>query len=206
MNKFAYPRSYNKVNRNESTTFDANDLADQFAKNLQKNSVQLSSRSSSIYDEMYSIINGKKPKYPSVEAAVEDMLERSGITAYKKQLRAQNSQKTKIASTQVELFEKNPSIKQTIDNYIGSTKGNLSVPEIMTYVKGVHNNDVADNGVWQSPSLLTYVNERNIEEKKSHPDVVSDDSNLGKLQFTDDDIDPSNLDALHILNPSVVGK
>lgn len=185
---------------NGQTTYD--DLADSFMQQLSKNSVQPRSQSS-IYEDMYSIINGKKPKYPSVEAAVQDMLDRTGLTTYKRKLQ-EDTHTTKTADLQVELFQKVPQIKQTIDNYIQSTHGNMLVPEILAHIKAIHKNDVPEAGDWGSPALLTYMNETNIAEKKMHPDQATLDQDLGRVDFNDSDMDPSNLDALHCLNPAVV--
>jgi hypothetical protein len=181
----------------------SSDLSSDFAKELAKQSVQPKSQVDSLYEQMYSIINGTKPRYPSMEAAVQDMLDRTGISTYKRQLQAEQ-QNTKRANIQVSLFEKVPQIKQTIDNYIQSTRGNLLVPEILSQIKSIHKNDVPDAADWGSPSLLTYINDKNISEKKMHPDMVGLDHDLGRVNYHEEEIDPSNTDALHVLNPAVV--
>lgn len=178
---------------------------DEFAKHLEKNSVQPRSETQSIYDQLYSVIRGNKSRYPSVDAAVEDMRTRTGLIAYKNQLRAeQEKAQSKTAQHKeidVELFNQVPQIKTTVDNYIRDTKGNLAVPEIVDKVRAIHKNDAPDSTVWANPSFLMYVHNRNMEEKKQHPDTENF-NNLGKVDFHDSQIDPSNLDALHILNPT----
>lgn len=170
-----------------------------FARHLETNGVQSKSKADSLYDTLNSIIRGNKPKYPSVEAAVDDMRERSGLASYKSQL------KTKIAAEEIDvpLFRSVPQIKQTIDNYIRDTRGNLVVPEIINRVKAIHKNDIADNAEWNSPSLLTYISNKNTAEKQLHPDTTQY-SNLGKVDYYNNDVDPSNTDALHSLNPTTI--
>ena len=194
--------------QNEHATDDwIGDFARHVDNQLGKNSVESKRNSDfSIYDQLSSIIRGNKPKYPSVEAAVKDMQERTGLAAYIKQLQAEKEQeqkKTAAENIDVELFKRVPQIKQTIDNYIRDTRGNLLVPEILDRIKTIHHKDVPDNAEWTSPSLLTYIHKRNKEEKEIHPDTSSY-SDLGKLDFHSKDVDPSNTDALHILNPAVI--
>lgn len=211
MNKYGF-RSLPTITRNQpdSNTVAHDDMSIEFLRQLHKQSVQPKAEVQTLYDQMHSIINGTKPRYPSVEAAVRDMLDRTGLTTYKQQLRAQKDPSspahTKQAEIKVELFQQVPQVKQTIDNYIASTHGNLFVPEILDQVRNIHKNDVADYAIWGSPALLTYINEKNIAEKKMHPDAQNIDQDLGKVDFNDEDTDPSNTDALHALNPATVNK
>lgn len=196
-------RSMPLITRSQPTEND--DLSVEFVRQLNKQSVQPRDQVQSLYDQMHSIINGNKPRYPSVDAAVKDMLDRTGLTAYKQQLLAQDQAPTlrsKQAEIQVELFKQIPQVKQTFDNYIQSTRGNLLVPEILNHVRNIHKNDVPDYAMWNSPSLLTYINDKNTAEKKMNPDFTSLDQNLGKVDYNDNEIDPSNSDALHSLNPA----
>ena len=68
------------VNRNSDENLSEDHWLKQFEKNLQKGAVQ-SRNQDSIFDQINSIMN-RKSKYPSVDAAVEDMKARSGLTAY----------------------------------------------------------------------------------------------------------------------------
>jgi hypothetical protein len=105
----------------------------------------------------------------------------------------------------VRLFELKPQIKDTFDNYIEDTHGNLSIPGIIEKIKSIHQADVSDDANWYDDQLLKYVNDQNIEAKKKHPDTENDNVNLGKLpHFDDKDIDPSNSDALVSLTPAVI--
>lgn len=177
----------------------------EFSKHLEKNSVQSRSNYDYLYDQMSSIIRGNKPRYPSVEAAVQDMQERTGLTKYRNQLKANEKTNRKVANEEIEMFKQFPDIKQTIDNYIHDTHGNMAIPEIVDHIRTIHKNDVQDGAMWASPSLLTYIKEKNDLEKENHPDSHNY-QNLGKVDYFSDHIDPSNTDALHILNPAPVMK
>lgn len=193
---------------------------DEFAANLEKSSTQSKSKAnSSIYDQISSIM-GNKSKYPTVEAAVDDMKERSGMKKFidKLQSQGQNEGSTKKKAEcgpcaekhdnkKVQVFEDVPQLKETIDNYTEETHGNLPLPAIIEKIKSIHKSDVVDDSAWDDDGFLHYVNDKNIESKKKHPNEDINYRNLGKLQhFNDDEIDPSNNDALHALTPAVVSK
>lgn len=184
-----------------------------FAKNLEKTSVQ-PYRDESIFDQISSVMNGTKPKYSNVEDAVRDMQERSGLSAYKNKVEAQGKTQKKAQHAQpteqtqqadVNLFKLKPQIKDTFDNYIEDTNGNLSIPSIVEKIKSIHQNDISDDSSWDDESLLKYINTKNIEVKKKHPNTEENNANLGKLpHFDERDIDPSNSDALFSLTPAII--
>jgi hypothetical protein len=178
---------------------------DEFASALEKQSVQSAKSDRSLFDQISSIM-GRKSKYTSVEAAVEDMKERSGMKKFQNdlQVKGTDSGSKKNAETNVDLFKKVPQIKETVDNYITDTHGNLPLPAIVEWIKSIHRSDVVDQSDWDNPNFLRYLNEKNISEKKKYPNQDSSHSNLGKIPtFNDDEIDASNTDAFHILQPNV---
>jgi hypothetical protein len=75
-----YQRSQPVITRNSDENISEDHWLKQFEKSLQKDAVQPRTQQS-LFDQINSIMN-QKSKYPSVEAAVEDMKERSGLTAY----------------------------------------------------------------------------------------------------------------------------
>jgi tetrahydromethanopterin S-methyltransferase subunit F len=201
-----YSKRTAPIVRSEGAGYNSNDdWMSEFARHLEKNSVQSKSQTSSIYDQLYSVIRGNKPKYPSVDAAVEDMRNRTGLVAYHNQLKAEEEKAQSKTAQQkeidVELFHQTPQIQSTVDNYIRDTRGNLAVPEIVDKIKSIHQKDVSDNTVWANPSFLMYVHNKNMEEKKKHHSEENF-NDLGKVDFHDSQRDPSNDDALHILNPA----
>lgn len=180
---------------------------DEFANSLQKVSVEPMRNSQlSVYDQISSIM-GRKSKHPTVEAAVEDMKERSGLTAYLMKVQSNDEDmptKKRAQQNQVGIFTKTPQVKSTLDNYLEDTKGNLPIPAIVEKIKSIHKNDVVDEGDWDDPSFLKYINNRNIEVNKKYPNHDNEHQNLGRVPVYDDaELDPSNSDALHALTPVV---
>lgn len=168
---------------------------------------------SSLFDQINSIMNGAKSKYPSVEAAVDDMKARSGLTAYLDKVRGASidGQPVKIASDTNNtidkripiVFRKKPDISKTLDNYIRDTKGNLPVPAIIDKLRSIHQSDVTDGKDWEDDNLILEVSKRNLAAKRSNPDSYDSYANLGSRDVgTAADIDPSNGDAFHGLMPA----
>lgn len=169
----------------------------------------------SVFEQITSIMNGKS-KYPSVEVAVADMQERSGFSAFVKELNKTSDTEeatTKTAADQNQVIEKKvdftpivikkvPSIKSTLENYIRDSKGNLPIPAIIDKVRSIHRSDISDAKDWDDDKLLRMVSHLNLEAKRSNPGTYENYSNLGRQDNTgDSEIDPSNRDAFHSLNP-----
>jgi hypothetical protein len=178
---------------------------------IEKAAVQPRYKDQQLFDQINSIMNNKS-KYPSVQAAVDDMKERSGLTAYlnKKQSEEDNfSKKTASlkedpkANVVILVFKSCPSVKQTIDNCIKDSKGTLPIPVILSRVQSIHNNDVHNSEDWDDENLLRYISKKNLEEKSNHGEQ-SDYNNLGFRNNMDNDgaIDQSNTDAFFCLNPA----
>lgn len=175
-----------------------------FAQNLSKVSVQPYRSEDSIFDQISSIINSSKPKYSSVEDAVREMQERSGITAYKKDLKSL-AETIKNAAEKIKIFELKPQIQSTIDNCIDDTKGNLPIPAIIDRIRSIHKNDIDDDSAWDDENLLKYINDKSINIRKNHPNQDDNYTTLGKLpNYDETEIDKSNTDALISLTPTVI--
>lgn len=187
------------------------DWLGEYASNLAKVSVQSRRQDENLYDQISSIISGNtKSKHSSVEAAVNDMKERSGLTAHQNKIRTM-AQAIKMAAEkkeepEIKVFKLCPQVKDTINNYVEQVRGNLPIPAIISWVKRIHSKDISDDAAWNEDALLSYINDRGIAAKKMHPDVDdSQNANLGKLPHYDDkEIDPSNSDALFSLTPANV--
>lgn len=103
------------------------------------------------------------------------------------------------------IIKKFPSIASTINNYIRQTKGNLPVPAIIDKIRSIHQSDVSDAKDWEDENLLRLVSKLNLEAKSSNPDNFVSYQNLGTHDNLDDsEIDPSNTDAFHALNPAKI--
>jgi hypothetical protein len=205
-------RTMPAVGRSSDTLEDSSVLPQwmkNFANTLQKQSVQ-PYRNESLYDQISSVMNGAKSKYSNVEDAVRDMQERSGVLSYRNKIEAQKNNPPKIAqiagnTEKIRLFEDKPQIKDTFDNYIEDTNGNLSIPSIVERIRAIHRGDVSDDSMWEDDNLLHYVNDKNIEVKKKYPNSDADSTHLGRLtHFDGGDVDPSETDPLFSLNPAVI--
>ncbi len=195
---------------------------EEFASNLAKTSVESKTKADkSIYDQISSIMGNNKPKYPTVAAAVEDMKERSGMSEFLNKLRSEGQNESgnnKQANCkcgkpehhknkEVQLFEAVPQLKDTVDNYIEDTNGNLPIPAIIEKIKSIHRNDVVEDSDWDDDQFLNYINDKSIDVKKLHPSQDMQYRNLGKTpHYKDEEIDPSNSDALYSLTPAVIAK
>ncbi len=187
----------------------------EFEKNLQKSSVQ-SKEQISLFDQINSVINGVKSKYPSVQAAVDDMKERSGLTAYlqkqktvisessedkvKTAEKTENSDNTEDPNTPI-VIKKCPQILNTLENFIRHTKGNLPLPSVIDKIRAIHRNDITNSKDWEDDNLMRLVSRLNLQEKAKNPSTHHQYSNLGVIEVNESD-DQSNSDAFSILQPA----
>jgi len=213
---FKYNRHSPVINRQFEQSVDEDTWLHRFEKSLLKGAVQTKKQDSSLFDQINTIMNGKS-KFHSVDAAVQDMKERSGLAAYIEKINKSSKKdipaSKKIASDnqdaidkKVEMtpivLKKQPNIKKTIENYINATKGNLSVPAILDKIRSIHCNDVSNSKDWEDDLLIILVSKLNLEAKKNNPGTFQDYSNLGSRDSSfDSDIDPENSDAFHCLTP-----
>ena len=104
-----YNRHQAVISRNSEMELDEDHWLNQFQKKLiEKDAVQPKSVDRSLFDQINSIMNNKS-KYPSVAAAVEDMKERSGLSAFldiNKTSEEDSDQTTKQASDQNSVLHK----------------------------------------------------------------------------------------------------
>lgn len=208
-----YTRHQSVISRNADESIDENHWLKKFQEKLEKGAVQ-PKNNKSLFDQISSIMNGNS-RYPSVEAAVKDMQERSGLTAYFDNLNKTSTlekNKKKTASDENESFDKKinlvpiiiekfPNIKDTIQNYIDDSKGNLPVPAIIDHIRSIHSRDVSDPKDWEDNRLIKLVSEMNLKAKQNNPEVFEHYTNLGTRDHVTDEIDPSNNDAFHSLMP-----
>jgi hypothetical protein len=180
----------------------------QFQETLQKQSVQSKHVDDSIFNQINSIIGGQKSKYTSVQAAVEDMQQRSGLKDYLEKIKmSENKSSKKVASDNTSqdntpsVFKKDPKIKNTFDNYIAQTKGNLPIPAIISHIMSIHHMDVSNSKDWDEDNLIRYVSKRNLMAKKDNY-INNENINLGVRDNSNaSDVDIANTDAFSGLNP-----
>jgi hypothetical protein len=216
-----YSRHQSVVSRQSDENISEDHWLKNFQKSLQKGAVQPRSTDNSLFDQINSIMNGKS-KYTSVDHAVKDMQERSGLTAYLDKISKTSgeeratSSKAKTASDihhviekRVDsekglpvVFKKCPQAKTTLENYIRDTKGNLPVPAIIEKLRSIHQSDVSDAKDWDDDNLIREVSKQNLIAKRDNPASYENYANLGSRDHdADSEIDPSNTDAFHALTP-----
>lgn len=215
-----YTRHGSVVSRQSDEHIGEDHWLKQFQKTLQKGAVQ-PVKQQSLFDQISSIMNGQS-KYPSVQAAVEDMKERSGLTAYLDKInkasetkdapvakKAEASDNNDVIEKQVDgtpiVIKKCPSIKKTFENYIGDSRGNLPLSAIISHVQSIHKGDVSDAKDWDDENLLRFVSRLNLAEKRKNPSRDVGEMNLGRRDVgADSEIDPSNTDAFNALTPAKI--
>lgn len=211
--------SYNSRNRSSSSFGKASD--DQAAEDhwlkelensLEKSAVKSRDDDYSLFHQINSVISGTKPKYSSVAAAVEEMKERSGLTAYLSKINkiseqendgkvaSVNKQAQAVSHDSPELFVQYPQVKKTFLNYIEDTKGNISVPGILYKVRNIHEQDVANHSLWDDENLLRFITSENLKAKSENSFNKPTEDNLGFTDRGNEHIDPENYDAFYGLD------
>ena len=170
-------------------------------------------RPESLFDQINSIMNGKA-KFPTVDAAVEDMMQRSGYSAYLKQekLAKEKANESKTATKKTaqaqdqmvrpKIIQDNPVILQTLRNIIDDNKGNLPISAIIDRLHNLHGADVSEEADWNDDKLIRLVSQLNLQAKQNNPANYENLSNLGKNDNSNTDVDPSNTDAFNALMPA----
>jgi hypothetical protein len=207
------PRYQTVVSRQSDSEFSDDHWLRQFEASLQKTSVQ--PKGKSVYDEITSIMNTRS-KYPSVQAAVDDMMHRSGLSTYlstikesQEHVSQQNPTKTaqvKENSRMPRIIQEVPGAARTLNNIVRESKGNLPLSAILQRLRSLHAKDTADESVWDDEKLLHLISQLNLEAKKNNPAVFENFDNLGKTDHAnlDSDVDASNTDAFNILMPAKI--
>src|SRR5690242_2958920 len=127
-----------------------------------------------IYEQMYAIMNGKKPLYSSVEEAVADYQKKTGLTDHLNNIQAESSVKAaarkileasedfpseKKNSEEIEpiVFEKAPHLKKAIEKCVTENPG-LSIPAILHIIAERMGSDVVSSSDLDDPNLSRYIN------------------------------------------------
>ena len=208
-----HPRHQSVISRQSDAPDSDDHWLREFENKLQKTSVQ--PRGNSLFDQISTIMNGKS-KYPSVQAAVDDMMHRSGLTDY---LQTKTSSEEEPAPNkprktaqlkddpkEPQVMKEKPSIKRTLENIIKETRGNMPVPAVISRLRALHAGDVGDDAAWEDERLIRMVSNYNLRAKKDNPGNYDNFDNLGQGDHStaDRDIDPSNTDAFNALMPAKI--
>lgn len=211
-------RQQGVVSRQSDSSYSEDHWLKEFENKLQSTAVQ--PRGNSLFDQISSIMNTKS-KYPSVQAAVDDMMHRSGLTAHlnniktsteetdssKKVAQAQDNQPAKHDHKKgPKILDKIPGLKRTLENIIKETRGNMPISAVIARLQSLHAKDTSDKSIWEDDELLRLVSKCNLEAKKSNPGVFENFDNLGQTDHgnNESDVDPSNTDAFNALMPAKI--
>ncbi len=208
-------RHQSVVNRHSDEGYSEDHWLREFENKLQKTSVQ--PRGQSLFEQITSIMNTKS-KYPSVQAAVDDMMQRSGLTDYlqhiktsEEEIRGQTTKTAEDKSSQhhakvPKVIKEKPSILRTLENIVQETKGNMPVPAVIARLRSLHARDIADEGAWEDEKLVHLVSRCNLRAKKDNPGTFDRFDDLGRSDHfaTDSDVDASNRDAFNALMPAKI--
>lgn len=226
-----YNRHSSVISRQSDAGIDEDHWLKQFRKSLEKAAVQPRSVDNSLFDQINSVMNGKS-KHQSVESAVEDMKERSGLTAYIKNIKSENEEtisgNTKTASNEQaddnDLTKKHSAEEGTEEE----TKKHSRKPDVIKKFPSIETtieNHIRDmKGNTSVPAIIDKI--RTIHKSDVSDDKDWDDDKLiifvSKLNLDaksnnqdnfhndshlgerdhDVDVDASNTDAFHALMPA----
>lgn len=200
------------ISRQSDESYSEDHWLKEFENKLQSTAVQ--PRGQSVYDQISSIMNTKS-KYPSVQAAVDDMMHRSGLTDYLDNVKTSTEETSdkpkKVAQQKVDpnlpkVIQKKPQILRTLENIIQRTRGNMNVPAIISQLHSLHGADVPDNADWEDEKLMRLVSNYNLKAKAANPSSYDSPDTLGQgdHSMNDSDIDASNTDAFNALMPAKI--
>jgi hypothetical protein len=207
-------RHQSVVSRHADAQKDEDNWFGKLENSLIKDAVQPKKQDDYLFHQINTIMNGTKSKYSTVEEAVEEMKARSGYSNHVTKIKVSENEGSnkKVAADTNEakpkkpsiptVIQKCPQIKDTLENFIRDTKGNVSIPAIIEKVKNIHNKDVSNDKDWDEDSFIRLVSQLNLKAKQQNPANYETHTNLGAQdQLGDNDIDASNTDAFHALMP-----
>ncbi len=205
-------KRYNSViSKQSDESYSEDHWLKEFEATLQKTSVQ--PRGDSTYDQISSIMNTKS-KYPSVQAAVDDMMQRSGLSSYLDNVKVsydktppqpkKTAQQAPVDNKLPKIIQEKRDILNTLENIVKDTKGNISVPAIISRLHSFHAGVVSDENAWEDEKLIRLVSLMNLNAKKNNPTNYENYRNLGQGDRSMDntDVDVSNTDAFNALMPA----
>jgi len=175
------------VSRDESFTeqTSSSPWCDEFLKNYNQ-----SSTSNSIYDEISAILNNSKSKFSSVEEAVKDLKERTGLDIYLESF---------ASIKEPEIFKKIPEMRIFIENYIEDHPG-TSIESVVYEIlnKDHFKEQLPDNSDVEN-EVKQFINNKLSDVYVTLPDNIN--MHVGKVdQSSENEVD----DPLKICEPNKV--
>lgn len=145
-----------------------------FLSNLQKTQMA-QAQQRSISDEISAIMGNPRPKHSSVEEAVLDMQERTGLRQYL-------AQKEALAFIQEpEIFAKVPQMKVFIDNFVKDRPGTSVESVVHDLLKIDEIRDAIENRSDVDDEIRSYINKQIAESKSNTHEHGHVDMNFGKV-------------------------
>jgi hypothetical protein len=194
-----YYRNQPVISRNADEFIGEDHWLREFQKKLQKGAVQTREQVS-LFDQINSIMNSNS-KYPSVEAAVKDMQERSGLIAYINKMNKVSNKKVAADESSIpEILKNHNEVIQVLENVIESAGGYETVPAIVSKMKATFSE--IDPSYWDDEEVIKFIFNKNQKAKEDKHSIDFNYSQLGRRDnSTSDQIDPENTDAFHALTP-----
>jgi|688.fasta_scaffold873316_2 hypothetical protein len=149
---------------------------------LDKVAVQSKRVDDILFNRINDVVKSKSSKFSSVEDKVKEMLERSGVNSYSKNIKMSKKAEVNENNSGPKLFQKYPQILNTLENIIKDSKGTLPVIAILDKLHSLHKRDVEDQSLFQDDSLKQFIVRKNLEIK-AQPEQSS---TLGKNHFKED--------------------
>lgn len=174
---------------------------------LKKTATKSKEQDNYLFHQLNSIMNKSKSKFSSVDEAVEHMKKISGFSDYLEKTSKENSYENENLKSEAQvsneptLFTKYPQIKKTIENVISTTRGNISIPAILSKVADIYKRDVPNSSEWEDAKLFEFIRKLNLEAKTLYPSYHGYEGNLG-FESSDNQVSPENEDAFYHLLPA----
>jgi hypothetical protein len=185
---------------------------DEFVETLQKTSTQSVEQDKSTFDVISEIMGTKPARYSSMDEAIKDMHDRSGLMVYLKQIQsAGESAQTKTASENLEvtldaepeLLTERPALKQVILNIVEGRMGHTNVESVLHKLFELFRNDGIESKHLEDKQLKQYVSDVISSVKSNNHNEDFLEVNLGKVdEDTGSDYSDSGSDVFQSLTPA----
>jgi hypothetical protein len=151
----------------------------------------------SMLDQISYIID-KKPRHASVESAVKDMQDRTGLSEYIKRLSVLNETGKKTAQEEKPVVDVNklmepfePELQKKIftfvKNKVESSQGNLATGAIVADLAHTLRQDGLDESDISTEDFSNWIDQLRDDVKKRFPMDMGNDQNFGKDTAIDDE-------------------
>lgn len=174
---------------------------DDFAANIEKNSVRSVQEDKNLYEQINSILGNKKSKYSTVDEVVLDMQKRTGLFDLLQKKKANAEKKMP------EIFGEAPEMKTFIDNYVDARPGTSVIAVVHDLLKMNSVRDKLPEPDDVPEDVKHYINDKIGEANLLHPtEKGSENMNIGKVDLSVDDNVASDNNPFSGCEPKRAGK